>query len=60
LRVTLKRGETVLFDDAVTPDPRHGNRIAVPIPADSGGSQVRLTIRTVEGKDLIAAETAIK
>jgi hypothetical protein len=60
LRVTLKRGEAVLFDDAVTADPKHGNRIAVPIPANSSGSQVRLTIRTAEGKDLIAAEAAIK
>jgi hypothetical protein len=60
LRVTLKRGEAVLFDDAVTADPRHGNRIVVPIPADSSGRQVRLTIRTPEGKELIAAEAAIK
>jgi hypothetical protein len=60
LRVTLKRGEAMLFDDAATADPKRGNRVSVPIPADSSGSQIRLTIRTAEGKELIAAETAIK
>ena len=34
LRVTLKRGETVLFDEAVTADPKNGNRISAPfLPA---------------------------
>ena len=60
LRVTLKRGEAVLFDDAVTADPKNGNRISVAIPAGSSGEQVQLTIRTAEGKELIAAGTRIK
>ena len=60
LRVTLMRGDAVLFDDAVTADPKNGNRISAAIPAGSSGEQVRLTIRTAEGKELIAAETQIK
>jgi hypothetical protein len=60
LRVTLKRGDAVLFDDAVQADPKNGNRISAAISAGSGGEQVRLTIRTAEGKELIAAETKIK
>jgi hypothetical protein len=60
LRVTLKRGDAVLFDDAVTADPKNGNRISATIPAGGSGEQVQLTIRTAEGKQLIAAETKIK
>jgi hypothetical protein len=60
LRVTLKRGDAVLFDDAVKADPKNGNRISVRIPAGSSGEPVRLTIRTAEGKELIAAETKLK
>jgi Domain of unknown function (DUF5107) len=60
LRVTLRRGDAVLFNDAVTADPKNGNRIYVAIPADSSGEQVQLTIRTAEGKELIAAATKIK
>jgi hypothetical protein len=60
LRVTLKRGDAVLFDDAVTADPNNGNRISARIPAGSSGEQVRLTIRTAEGTELIAAETKLK
>jgi Domain of unknown function (DUF5107) len=61
LRVTLKRGEAVLFNDAVQADPKNGNRIAVLLPAGSSGEQVQLTIRTADdGKELIAAETRIK
>jgi hypothetical protein len=60
LRVTLKRGDAVLFDDAVTADPKNGNRISAAIPAGGGGEQVELTIRTAEGSVLIAAETKIK
>jgi hypothetical protein len=59
LRVTLKRGDAMLFDDAVTADPKNGNRISAVIPAGGSGEQVRLTIRTAEGKELIAAETKI-
>jgi hypothetical protein len=60
LRVTLKRGDAILFNDAVKADPKNGNRISAAIPA-GGGEQVRLTITTAEGKEeLIAAETRIK
>jgi Domain of unknown function (DUF5107) len=60
LRITLKRGDAVLFDDAVIADSKNGNRIFARIPADSSGEQVRLTIRTAEGRELIAAETKLK
>jgi hypothetical protein len=60
LRVTLKRGDAILFNDAVTADPKNGNRISATIPAGRSGEQVRLTITTAEGKELIAAETKIK
>jgi hypothetical protein len=60
LRVTLKRGDAVLFDDTVKADPKDGNRIAAAIPAGGHGEQIRLTIRTAEGKELITAETTIK
>jgi hypothetical protein len=60
LRATLKRGDAILFDDAVKADPKNGNRISATIPAGGSGEQVQLTIRTAEGKELIAAETKIK
>jgi hypothetical protein len=60
LRVTLKRGDAVLFDDAVKADPKNGNRISARFPAGSSGEQVRLMITTAEGKELIAAETKLK
>jgi hypothetical protein len=60
LRVTLKRGDAILFDDAVKADPKNGNRISATIPAGGSGEQVQLTIRTAEGKELIAAEIKIK
>ncbi len=60
LRVTLKRGDAVLFDDAVKADPKNGNRISATIPAGLSGERVQLTIGTAEGKQLIAAETRIK
>jgi hypothetical protein len=60
LRITLKRGDAVLFNDAVKADPKNGNRISVSVPAGSSGEQVRLTIRAAEGKELIAAETKLK
>jgi hypothetical protein len=60
LRVTLKRGDVVLFDDGVKADPENGNRISATIPAGGSGEQVQLTITTAEGKELIAAETKIK
>src|SRR5262249_53406470 len=60
LRVTLKRGDAVLFNDDVKADPKNGNRISVLIPAGASGQPVRLTIKTAEGKELIAADTRIK
>jgi hypothetical protein len=60
LRITLRRGDAVLFNEAVTADPQNGNRISAVLPADGRGEPVRLTIRTAEGKELIAAETKIK
>jgi hypothetical protein len=60
LRVTLKRGDAILFDDAVKAEPKNGNRISATIPAGGSGEQAQLTIRTAEGKELIAAETKIK
>jgi hypothetical protein len=49
-----------LFNDAVQADPTNGNRISAAIPAGGSGEQVRLTITTAEGKELITAETRIK
>jgi hypothetical protein len=49
-----------LFNDTVNADPKNGNRISAAIPASGSGEQVRLTIATAEGKELIAAETRIK
>jgi hypothetical protein len=60
LRVTLKRGDAVLFDEAVKADPKNGNRISATIPEGHSGDRIQLTIRTAEGKELIAAETKIK
>ncbi len=60
LRVTLRRGEVTLFNDAVTADPKNGNRISVAIPAGSSGERIQLTIATAAGKELIAAETLMK
>jgi hypothetical protein len=60
LRVTLKRGDAILFDDAVKADPKNGNRISATIPAGGSGEQVQVTIRTAEGKELITANTTIK
>jgi Domain of unknown function (DUF5107) len=59
LRVILRRGDTVLFDEPVTSDPSNGNRFSAAIPAGSGGD-VTLTIATANGRELIAAATAIK
>jgi hypothetical protein len=56
----LKRGDAVLFNDAVKADPKNGNRISARIPPRSSGEQVQLTIRTAEGKELIAAKARIK
>ena len=60
LRVTLKRGQTILFDDAVTADAKNGNRLLASIPAESSGDQVRLSIKAADGKELIEAATPIR
>jgi hypothetical protein len=60
LRVTLKRGEAILFNAAVTADPKHGNQILANVPAGVSGDIVQLTIATADGKELIKAETKIK
>jgi hypothetical protein len=59
LRVTLRRGDALLFDKTISADPNNGNRISAPIPAGSGGD-VKLTIATADGRELIAATAAIK
>lgn len=60
LRVTLKRGEAILFDEAVTADPRNGNRITAALPAGSSGQPIRLVVSRADGKALIAAEATVK
>ena len=60
LRVTLKSGDAELFNGDVKADPKNGNRISATIPAGGSGDKLQLTIRTAEGKELIAAETKIK
>ncbi|MBR1155942.1 hypothetical protein [Bradyrhizobium sp. JYMT SZCCT0428] len=60
LRIIMKRGDAVLFDDAVTADPKNGNRIFAPIPAGGSAEPVQLTIRTSDGKELIAAAAGIE
>ena len=60
LRVTLRRGDAVLFNESVEADPKNGNRMSAPISGGGSGEQVRLTINTAEGKELIAAETRLK
>ena len=60
LHVTLRRGDAVLFDQAVQADPEHGNHVSAPIAGGHSGERMQLTITTAEGKELIAAATAIK
>ncbi len=57
VRVTLKRGDAVLFDEAIAADPKNGNRIFAKNADGRNGEPLRLSIRTAEGKELIAAET---
>jgi hypothetical protein len=56
----MKRGEAVLYDEAVQADPRGGNRISVPIDGGGSGEWVKATISTANGNELITAETRIK
>lgn len=60
LRLTLKRGETALFDEDVKPDPAKGNRVSAALVDGKTGETIRLTIRAADGKELIAAETQTK
>jgi hypothetical protein len=60
LRMTLKRGDAILFDDAVASDPKNGNHISTPLPGGSSGEPIRLTIGTAQGNALISAEATIK
>ena len=60
LLVTLKQGDIALFSGVVSADPNNGNRISAAIADGRRGEKIRLTITTTEGKELIAAETAIK
>jgi hypothetical protein len=48
-----------LFDSDVKANARSGNRIEAAIPSGRG-DRVRLTIRTADGKELIAADAMIK
>ena len=59
LRITLRQGDTALFDEVVTADPKNGNRVSAAIPAGSSGN-VKLTIATADGRELIAAVAAIR
>jgi hypothetical protein len=59
LRVTLKRGDAVLFEDDITADPHRGNQIVAAIPA-GGSGRVGVTIATSHGQQLIAAETEMR
>jgi hypothetical protein len=59
LRVTLRRGDAVVFNEAVSPDAKNGSRISAAIPANSSGN-VTLTIATAGGRELISAAAAIK
>ena len=59
LRVTLRRGDAVMFNEAVMADAKNGNRISAPIPA-GGSGDVKLTIATDDGRELISATAAIK
>jgi hypothetical protein len=56
----LKQGDTALFSGVVSADPNNGNRISAAIADGRSGEKIRLMITTTEGKELIAAETAIK
>jgi hypothetical protein len=44
----------------VKADPEHGNRISAPIPEGRSDAPIQLTIRTADGKELIAAATKMK
>jgi hypothetical protein len=60
LHVTLKRGDTILFNGAVQADPKNGNRISAAMPAGGSDETVRLTITNAGGREVISAETKMK
>lgn len=60
LRVTLSRGDAILFDAGVKADPKSGNHLSAALAAGGSAEQVKLTISTAEGKELIAAEARIR
>jgi hypothetical protein len=60
LHIAMKRGEAVLYDDAVQADPKAGNRISVPFDSGGSGEWLKVTIATGDGNELITAETRIK
>jgi hypothetical protein len=60
LRVTLKRGDAILFNGAVQADPKNGNRISAAMPAGGSDETVRLTITNAGGREVISAETKMK
>ena len=41
LRVTLKRGDAILFDEAVSANPKNGNRISTTLPPAAAASRFR-------------------
>jgi hypothetical protein len=59
LRVTLRRGDALLFNEVVTSDPKDGNRISAPISVGSSGD-VTLVIVVPGGRELISAAAAIR
>ena len=59
LRVTLRRGDTVFFSDNINADPKNGNHVSAAIPA-SQDQQIKLTIMTAAGKELIVTETSVQ
>jgi hypothetical protein len=60
LRVVLKRGDLILFDEVVAADPKNGNRISAAIPPNGSGGDVTLMIASAYGRELISAVAAIK
>lgn len=60
LRITIKRGDAIFFDEAVIADPKNGNHIVAAIPAGGSGEQMRLTITTADGRELISAEAGVR
>jgi len=60
LQVTLKRGDKVLYDGKVIPDPKNGNTVVAPIPADGSGDRVLAVVKDASGKELLHTEAALR